>query len=183
VGGGLIGGQCPCGKVFETYYLKEFCSYKCVHVYRPKKQPSTAERLWRRVDKSGPCWLWLGRKNDQGYGIFNVRRKNIRVHRVAWELEHGPIPPGKRVLHKRGCFNRNCVRHLYLGNAKQNTADAVADNRHACGARSNRSLLTDTNVLAIRKSSETQSVLAARYGVSQSNICMIRTRKSWRHLP
>ncbi len=70
----------------------------------------------------GNCWLWLGRKNKQGYGQF--WRKGYRggcqqaAHTAAWELttSAGPIPRGSNLRVQQRCGNRSCVRdtHLFL---------------------------------------------------------------------
>lgn len=58
-----------------------------------------AECFWELVDKSGDCWLWKQKPNKQGYGIFIVGKRNLRAHRVAYELVRGPIPDGLKLLH------------------------------------------------------------------------------------
>jgi hypothetical protein len=76
------------------------------------------ERLWRRVQKSGPddCWLWTGATTKNGYGVIGKDQggiwRNTSVHRLAWELENGPIPKGLTIDHL--CRVRTCVnpRHL-----------------------------------------------------------------------
>jgi hypothetical protein len=66
---------------------------------------------------------WQGR--DQG------------THRIAWMVTHGPIPPGKWVLHH--CDNPPCCDAgapgdpdsgcLYLGDHERNVADKVERGR------------------------------------------------------
>jgi len=86
-------------------------------------------RFWAKVNKDGPvpaarpelgpCWLWTATKSV-GYGNFNIGGKIIKAHRVAWEIENGPIPDGIQVDHR--CLNRPCVRpsHLRAATHKQN---------------------------------------------------------------
>lgn len=56
-----------------------------------------------------PCWLWTrGVINSNGYGIIKVSRKNQKVHRAAYVLFKGPVPPGLELDHLcgvRSCFN------------------------------------------------------------------------------
>lgn len=139
-----------------------------------------AERFWAKVDKTGECWLWTGAIGDVGYGNFYVgggRRAPIhkRAHVVAWELEHGPVPPGFCVLHE--CDNRRCVRHLFLGTKAENSADMVEKRRSATGLRNGGAKLSDLQVRAIRSVTGTQAEIAARYGVSQSLVSLIRLGK------
>lgn len=79
-----------------------------------------AERLWARVDKSGDCWIWTGGTSDHGYGAIWNNGKVASAHRVAFELENGPIPDGLFIDHI--CHNPPCVnpQHLRLATNKQN---------------------------------------------------------------
>ncbi|KKK63955.1 hypothetical protein LCGC14_2989040 [marine sediment metagenome] len=42
----------------------------------------------------GPCWLWMGTVNRNGYGMFWDGGRNVRAHRWAYEFCVGPIPDG-----------------------------------------------------------------------------------------
>lgn len=77
------------------------------------------------------CWLWTAVTNNHGYGVFWSEGKNLRAHRVSWELHNTTIPKQKSVLHK--CDNTFCVNpeHLYLGTQKNNVDDMVNRKRHA----------------------------------------------------
>lgn len=72
--------------------------------------------FWERVNKTESCWLWTGRLNAGGYGVYSVwlggGRKNGKVkvlfaHRVSWEIHRGDIPEGLVIDHL--CRVRNCV--------------------------------------------------------------------------
>lgn len=42
-------------------------------------------------DELTDCLLWVGGNDGKGYGRFMLRGKNVRLHRLVWELKHGPI--------------------------------------------------------------------------------------------
>jgi HNH endonuclease len=65
------------------------------------------------------CWLWWGRKTDDGYGLFG--HKNTRAHRAAYEFFVGPIPEGMQLDHT--CRVRHCVNpgHLEAVSSRENT--------------------------------------------------------------
>lgn len=88
------------------------------------------ERFWRKVDKSGECWTWTGSRNHKGYGRLSTPDGVRLTHALSWELHFGAIPAGKWVLHR--CDNPPCVNpdHLWVGTAKENTADMIAKGRH-----------------------------------------------------
>lgn len=63
--------------------------------------------------------------------------------------------------------------------------------KHVAGVRQTRELrgedafdaiLTEDDVYDIRASNDSLNVLAARFGVTRSNIWMIKHRRSWKHL-
>ena len=66
------------------------------------------------------CWEWSGNKDKDGYGIFLLRRKNRRAHRVSYYAFVGMIPYGLVVHHT--CKNRCCVNpeHLKPVSAREN---------------------------------------------------------------
>lgn len=51
------------------------------------------------------------------------------------------------------------------------------------GAAHGRALVTEDQVLTIRKDPRTLAVIAAEYGVSKSTIQAIKARRTWAHLP
>lgn len=70
------------------------------------------ERFWSKVDKTEDCWLWRAGKFWHGYGQFSVNNKSRYAHRVAYELEFGPVPDGMQLDHL--CRVRLCVRPSHL---------------------------------------------------------------------
>jgi hypothetical protein len=60
----------------------------------------TIDRFWSRVNKNGPipgarpylgpCWLWVGGFDCDGYGKFGTEG----AHRVAYRIAKGEFPPG-----------------------------------------------------------------------------------------
>jgi hypothetical protein len=57
---------------------------------RLEPPPTTHDRLGRPI--IGPCWIWPGATNRQGYGTIRVyrERRTALTHRVAYEAARGP---------------------------------------------------------------------------------------------
>lgn len=104
------------------------------------------ERFWPKVAKRGPkeCWLWTGAEHGHGYGGISILGQSIPAHRVSWALAHGPVPPGKWVLHR--CDTPRCVNpaHLFLGDHQGNMNDMATKGRGRLG------VLTPAEALAAR---------------------------------
>lgn len=82
----------------------------------PRKE-WTWQTLADRSEWDGDCLRWRGPLNDQGYGRVNwAGGSRVMVHRVAYELMVGAIPPGMQVDHvvKLGCRFRDCVNPAHL---------------------------------------------------------------------
>lgn len=73
-------------------------------------------RFWRKVDKTGDCWIWTAALNGpdkaHGYGQAYFRGKVRGAHRIAYELTVGPIPEGMHLDHL--CRNPRCVNPAHL---------------------------------------------------------------------
>lgn len=101
---------------------------------RRRARPLAVRLAEKLVQTESGCIVWTGTvTRDGGYGKISVGGRHGRIlvtHRVAWELENGPIPEGLWVLHR--CDNPPCcnVQHLFLGDSATNVADMVAKGRH-----------------------------------------------------
>jgi hypothetical protein len=77
-------------------------------------RPSADVRFWSKVDRaSGPkaCWLWMAKRNLDGYGIFWFEARGWFAHRWAYEQSVGPV--GDLSLDHL-CRNRACVNPAHL---------------------------------------------------------------------
>lgn len=157
----------------------------CQSTGRFLKDRPIAERFMEKVepDLNGGCWLWSGCLDNGGYGLVGGDgKRNVKVHRLSYEVNVGPIPDGLFVLHK--CDVRSCCNpdHLFLGTKKDNAIDAVRKGRwvNNAGEKHGMAKLSDQNVREIRQAltgSETQGSIAKRFGVHQTTICDIKRGK------
>lgn len=117
--------QCDCGNIVlkRATGLKRsiFISCGCHH--------SSSARFHSNVVVGDSCWIWTAKILPNGYGVFNVKGKQVYVHRFSYQLYNGTIPYGLLVCHT--CDNRSCVNpaHLWLGTHKDNTQDMISKNR------------------------------------------------------
>lgn len=164
-----------------------------------------AEKIARRskVNPETPlvegvhCREWQGALNDLFYGrLWNGVRLEY-VHRIAWRITHGPIPEGKRVLHR--CDNPRCNEdlHLWDGTARDNTQDMMAKGRHLEGRRRVSEALRgrpspmrgNKHPSSILKSREEAieiyhdtrmgTEIAKAYGISPSSVYAIKRGSQW----
>jgi len=81
------------------------------------------------------CVEWQRGKFATGYGAVSIGGKMKLSHRVAWEIENGPIPEGLCVLHR--CDNRPCcnTKHLFMGTIADNNRDMADKGRCSASKR------------------------------------------------
>lgn len=159
-------------------------------------------RLEARSRVENECKVWTKGTDKNGYGIIRLNGKNIKVHRLAYELLVGPIPDGLHVHHH--CDNPPCFEktHLWLGTQADNVRDMIEKGREAKahgdknssrlypgirrGERNGRAMPTEEQVQEIRVryacGKITQQQLAREYGMSQVGICQVILRRNWRHV-
>lgn len=154
---------------------------------------SLEERFWAKVNKADgieKCWEWIAYKDTKGYGHFHKAGRGgmAKAHRVSYEISVGPIPAGLLVCHK--CDNPSCVNpwHLFLGTDKDNSDDKMKKGRfkkvYPQGEKNGNAKLTETQIKQIRArlaTGETQSLIAADYGVSGTTISRINRAVRWGH--
>jgi hypothetical protein len=149
---------------------------------------SPEERFFMQVEKSDGCWIWQAAKDKDGYGMFKgsvAGETYTRAHRFSYSFHTGEIiPEGMSVMHS--CDNPSCVNpdHLSIGTTLENQRDKWKRGRGKVrfGESSPHCKLTEDQVREIRASTEKQSDMAKRLGVTQTTISEIRRRVSWSHL-
>ncbi len=130
------------------------------------------------------CWLWTGAPTSAGYGQLWVKGRGLLAHRLSYFLHYGDFDQSQLVCHK--CDVSLCVNphHLFLGTAKDNTADAAVKGRLASGEKQGSSKLTWTQVGDIRELYQPRVVslktLSLQFGVSRQTICGIIHGKYWK---
>ena len=156
------------------------------------------ERFLNAVTKTDGCWLYTGHRDPRGYGIISEGwkpRRNVRAHRLSWELSNGPIPDGMDVCHH--CDNPPCVNpaHLFLGTQRDNVMDMIAKKRAGfqtvpeClrhpGSQHGNAKLNEADVLEIRRlrsSGMQQWKIAQWFSITRGNVGHIVRRQAWAHV-
>lgn len=92
----------------------------------------TAEELFERTmpEPNTGCWIWIGARNDDGYGHVRSAGAVVGAHRLAWETFVGEIPDGLCILHRCDC--PPCVNpaHLYPDTQLENIRDRDSKGRN-----------------------------------------------------
>jgi hypothetical protein len=154
----------------------------------PKLHLTQVNRFFSHVDTAGgpeACWLWTGYIRENGYGVFTVKGKEYKAHRLSYFIEHGRIDNDRLVLHR--CDVRDCVNpaHLFLGTPKDNSQDAVSKGRNTklYGEQNGKAKLTRAAVLAIRRMCQRggvyQKTVAKQFGVSEATVSYVVNGGRW----
>lgn len=121
------------------------------------------------IDPATGCWNWSGTLTNRGYGSVCREGKKLLAHRVVYRAARG-LEDHQDLDHL--CRNRRCVNpaHLEIVTRGQNC-------RRGANTR-----LTYGQVEEMRRlhaEGHRPTDLAARYGTSLSNVCLILKRRRW----
>lgn len=103
----------------DNHGRKVYCNKKCMGAARTLSTEGLLFAPGRYLETpappdrnmKGPCWIWQGGKNSDGYGaIKQLRDRGLPapVHAAAYTLLRGPVPEGLELDHLcrvRACMN------------------------------------------------------------------------------
>lgn len=139
------------------------------------------------VDEETGCWLWTAAKHWVGYGVIGVNGKQVKAHRLSYELHHGPIPKGEGfhgtcVCHK--CDVRSCVNpdHLFLGTHQDNMEDQRKKNRVGKAKLTGVQAELLKNCLKRSPGRGWQKFLAEWFSIGHSSVSRLKSGEYRKHL-
>lgn len=112
----------------------------------------------------------------------NSKKEHKMIHRIVCDAFLGPLPEGMCTRHLDGNWSNNCLSNLAYGTYLENNLDRVSHGTMPMGEKGGTSKLTESDVIAIRASTQSQNQLARRFGVAQSSVWAIIHRKTWAHV-
>ncbi len=125
-------------------------------------------------------------EKGSGYPMVTLWRNatpvQTTVHALVATAFLGPRPSSYQVNHIDGSKPNNRIQNLEYVTVAQNHAHAAAHGLKAVGEQINMAKLTEAQVREIRAATGTHRALAPLYGVDETNISLIRRRKTWKHL-
>ena len=167
-----------------------------------KRNMSTEEFLewfWSQGEKraapypelQGDCLLWVGAPTNHGYGQIVRFRKQLLVHKLAWEIHHGrEVHSGMVVEHlcegidgQKMCYN---PLHLRESSYAENMRTALATQRIPRGSSRGHAILTEADIPVIRRLHDegwSNCAIGRRYEVHGAAISNIILGKNWTHVP
>jgi len=135
------------------------------------------------INSESQCWVWVGARSPNGYGLFWTGTKLIGAHVFSWIVHNGiDVPRGMYICHE--CDNKRCVNpnHLYIGTPSEN----ISDRESRIQWKKNTNGLIKLNPDSVREirslynSGKCTSVeLAKRFNVSRDHISRVANSTKW----
>ena len=125
---------------------------------------------------------------DRGYFRIALRKnKKQKIwfsHRVVALAFIGPIPTGKQVNHKNGIKSDNRPENLeYVSQSENNKHAYKTGLRSVRGNQSPVRKIDESVAIEIKyKENGPQKHIAKKYGISASQVCNIKSGRSWSHI-
>lgn len=172
---------------FEGYYqISDTGRVKSVErridIAPNRQQPKGYQRITReRILLPG-----LGEGGRQSVSLWKKHKlTQAQVHRLVLGAFVGPCPEGMEGCHGDGDAGNNRLANLRWDTPVNNNADKRRHGTHLQGSRLSWAVLKEEDIPIIRTAfagGETQTAIAARYGVQQPAISRVLSGKSWAHV-
>ena len=119
-----------------------------------------------------------------GYMKVTLRpgSKTIIIHSAVLRAFIGERPKGCQSCHNDGNRQNNSLCNLRWDTPSNNSNDKFAHGTVKMGESHYKTKLKNEDVLAIRISTQPHSKIAKQYGISRSNVGMIKSRLTWKHI-
>lgn len=176
----------------EWRAIAGFADYEASNLGRVR---SWSPRTWNARRPSAPRLLRPVQMVSGYLAVFLCAsgiRVQCTVHVIVLESFMGPRPTGMICRHLDGNRRNNRLPNLAWGTQTENLLDAHnhgticrGERRSAVARRVAGSAappLKEGDIVAIRESSLSQSVLALKYGVARSSISQIKCGRTWKHV-
>lgn len=130
------------------------------------------------------CLIWPFSRNGSGYGNIGIDGKTYLVSRLVCEEVNGPPPTAEHeAAHSCGLGHEGCCspQHLNWATRVENQRDRLRHGTSPRGEQCGMAKLTQDDVRQIRamRGEANHAVIADKFGVASSTVCMIQTGKSW----
>lgn len=128
------------------------------------------ERIKKKIDVKGDCWIWTGCVNSDGYPKINRNgNANTKGHRYVYEQTKGKIPDGFVIRHT--CDNILCLNpdHLLVGTVADNMSDRQSRKR----TFNYISEEINQKIKSLRREGFSQVAVAEMVGCSQGHVSRI----------
>ena len=121
-------------------------------------------------------------KTLNDYVKIGMTHKYVLAHRLIAKA-FIPNPDNKpQVNHINGIKHDNRVENLEWVTASENAIHSSKNKLSNTGEKHWKSKLTEKNIKEIRESKLKQSELAKIYNITQSTICQIISRRTWKYI-
>lgn len=151
----------------------------CTNVNIELRKIAKKREIQYIIDGNG-CFVVINKKPSRGYIRFVLNGDHCYLHRAS-KFIFGR----DKILACHRCDNRLCFNpdHIFLGTQKQNMMDCLSKNRFSQkGSSHTLSKLKDSDIIDIRNSSLSLSILGNLYGVTKQTIYAVKQNKTWRHI-
>lgn len=164
--------QCGCGEktrlADRTYMKRGWVKDKPVkYIHGHNGYKSLAKYA---INPETQCWEWQRSRQPGSYGLLPLGDTTVYAHRHFFEQKYGLLPEGYQVDHL--CRNRACVNPEHM--------EAVTNSQNS--QRGSNAKLTPEDVQTIRKMAGKgilQRPIASQFGIAQTHVSRIVTRRCW----